>query len=104
VIEEAEKAGITAVEAVKWAAARGYANFQADWYTPETPKAPVGAPTGYTKFPAKPNILDANRAAAAAYMAERNARMGNVQAKDMGEVEQVAPQQTDFLDDNWHPA
>jgi hypothetical protein len=103
VIEEAEKAGITAVEAVKWAAARGYANFQADWYTPETQKAPVGAPKGYTKFPAKPNLMDENRAAAAAYLAERNAKMGQA-VKDMGEVEQVAPQQTDFLDDNWHPA
>jgi hypothetical protein len=104
VVEEAEKAGITAVEAVKWAAARGYANFQADWYTPETPKAPVGATTGYTKFPAKPNLMDENRAAAAAYLAERKAKMGHVQAKDMGEVEKVVMQQADFLDDNWHPA
>jgi hypothetical protein len=102
VAEEAEKAGITPVAAVKWAAGRGNANFMADWYTPETQK--TSAPAGYTKYPPKPNLMDENRAAAAAYMAERNARMGVEQAKDMGEIEQVPPSQNDFFGDNWEPA
>jgi hypothetical protein len=45
--------------------------------------------------------MDENRAAAAAYLAERKAKMGQGDVKDMGEIEQVPTQQNDFFGDNW---
>jgi hypothetical protein len=102
IVDEAKIAGITPVEAVTWSAGRSRMNFEASWYLDAQAKA--SAPAGYTKFPAKPNLMDENRAAAAAYLAERKAKMGQVDVKDMGEIEQVSMKQNDFFGDNWEPA
>jgi hypothetical protein len=101
IVDEAKIAGITPVEAVTWSAGRSRMNFEASWYLDAQAKS--SAPAGYTKYPPKPNLMDENRAAAAAYLAERNAKMGQA-VKDMGEIEQVPTQQDDFFGDNWEPA
>jgi hypothetical protein len=99
--EEARIAGITPVAAVMWACKRGYAQFVGAWYLEQNPKPQVaGAPAkvgGFSKYPVKPNLMDANRAAAAAYLAERDAEMAAQPARDMGEIERVNPAQEDFF-------
>jgi hypothetical protein len=104
ITEEADKAGITPVEAVKWACSRGYASFEGEWHLKASNKAAAGS--GSTTYQVKPNILETNRAALAAHLAEREKRMAGVaeQVKDMGEVEQVSPQQQDIFGDNTFPA
>ena len=104
ITEEAEKAGISPVAAVTWACGRSYANFMADWYENEKPKAtsttaPVGKGT-HTRYPAKPSILEENRSRMSAYLAERSARMAAHDSREMGEVEQVVPQQSEFFNDD----
>jgi hypothetical protein len=99
IVDEAKIAGITPVAAVTWSAGRSRMNFEASWYLDAQAKS--SAPVGYTKYPTKPNLMDENRAAAAAYLAERKAKMGQGDVKDMGEIEQVPTQQNDFFGDNW---
>lgn len=103
ITEEADKAGITPVEAVKWACSRSYASFEGEWYLKTNHKASAG---GSTTYPSKPNILDANRAALAAHLAEREKRLFGMaeQAKDMGEVEQASPSQQDIFGEGRSPA
>lgn len=99
--EEASIAGITPVAAVTWACKRGYTQFVGAWYLEQNPKTTVatasGKAGGFSKYPAKASLMDANRAAAAAYLAERNAGMAEQQTRDMGEVERAVPPQDDFF-------
>lgn len=97
IVEEATKAGISPVEAVTWSCKRGYANFMAEWYQPEAAPAGVPAVGAPMRSGKKPTVLEANLAAMDEYLAQRAARMGNQQPRDMGEVEQVYPQQSDFF-------